>query len=366
MGSHNFINNVSSVFFIVALLLILTMFFPMQSFAAIGGVCSNCHTMHNSQNGAGAGSGSGPNKYLMLGLSGYSDPCVGCHSSSVANETKKNLNGSIVPIVLNTVAPSAPVANNMLAGGNFYWVSKDSVSWDKYGHNVYGIVGTDRNLVEAPGTLDGCGAGECHTTLSSATNSRNKPGCQGCHFRVMHHVIDSSPVNSNTGYRFLWGHTFSGGNYTAWVEGVEDSDWEATKSSADHNFYKGTSTAYLAGANGLANSKSISAFCSGCHGVFHNENGGPTSPWTRHPIDIALPTTGEYNSYDPTTSYSTEAPVSWQNPTAPVRSEARVMCMSCHRPHGSDQPDMLRWDYNTMVAGGGGSGGCFSCHTTKD
>ena len=44
-----------------------------------------------------------------------------------------------------------------------------------------------------------------------------------------------------------------------------------------------------------------------------------------------------------------------------------VMCLSCHRPHGSRYADLLRWDYSAMDAGGGGSDvGCFYCHTTKN
>ena len=43
-----------------------------------------------------------------------------------------------------------------------------------------------------------------------------------------------------------------------------------------------------------------------------------------------------------------------------------VTCLSCHAAHATDYPDMLKWDYDAMVAGGSGSGGCFTCHTTKD
>ena len=92
---------------------------------------------------------------------------------------------------------------------------------------------------------------------------------------------------------------------------------------------------------------------------------GSSSPWIRHPTDIALPSTGEYGGYDPVNNYSVEAPVAWLDPANPTRAGAVVMCLSCHRAHGSPYPDMLRWDYNAMVAGGGGSGGCFTCHTQK-
>ncbi len=87
----------------------------------------------------------------------------------------------------------------------------------------------------------------------------------------------------------------------------------------------------------------------------------------RHPSDITLPETGEYSGYDPTTSYSAEAPVAWADPTAPTRAGAIIMCLSCHNRPGSDQPDMLRWAYSGMIAdGGANSSGCFTCHTTKD
>ena len=46
-----------------------------------------------------------------------------------------------------------------------------------------------------------------------------------------------------------------------------------------------------------------------------------------------------------------------------------VMCLSCHRPHGSGYDDMLRFDYTRMLAGAVGDWagkGCFHCHTSKD
>jgi predicted CXXCH cytochrome family protein len=130
--------------------------------------------------------------------------------------------------------------------------------------------------------------------------------------------------------------------------------------------------AYNSDGTGLRTRKSISAFCAGCHTLFHNtvdinSGGSYTSPWLRHPSDIALPNVGEYASYDPVNSYSAEAPVAWTNPEdTSNRATAVVMCLSCHRVHGSDQPDLLRWDYSTMEPGSGLTNGCFTCHSTKN
>jgi predicted CXXCH cytochrome family protein len=183
-------------------------------------------------------------------------------------------------------------------------------------------------------------------------------------------------------YRFLKGHGANIGsslpesrkditNYPDYVQGVEDSDWEKTTTNVDHNYYKGTTAVYSSDGNALTNQQTMTSFCSGCHGDFHgprsgDDGMGSETPWIRHPTDIALPTTGEYSSYDPSTDYSTEAPVAWVNPSTPDRTDAIVMCLSCHKPHGSDQSDMLRWDYEDMIVGSSNTGGCFTCHSDKN
>ena len=94
-----------------------------------------------------------------------------------------------------------------------------------------------------------------------------------------------------------------------------------------------------------------------------------SSPFQRHPSDIVLPLGGEYGSY---TNYSVEAPVA-RTMVPDVPSDGvtpgtdAVMCLSCHGAHATNYPDILRWDYTGMVAGGGSNtSGCFVCHTTKD
>ncbi|RKY69312.1 MAG: hypothetical protein DRP97_05425, partial [Candidatus Latescibacterota bacterium] len=76
-------------------------------------------------------------------------------------------------------------------------------------------------------------------------------------------------------------------------------------------------------------------------------------------------------------SYNPIAPVGRQNidsissPSSTVTvgsSGVMVMCLSCHRAHGSPYPDMLRWNYlNTCEAGQSNANcGCFICHTSKN
>jgi predicted CXXCH cytochrome family protein len=355
--------------------------------------------MHNSQDGApmavtggaweaggflnGAASAT-PNDQLLVA------DCIGCHSSA-SGQTVMTIGSSDIPIVYNYVAPVDP-----LAGGNFHWVAQGD---DTKGHNVYGISAEDQLIPQSKGAPGHDGifcADSCHYSLADPPapgiimnrGNWNRGGCRGCHVFTYHHT-------DNGVYRFLKGHGASGlpadidtganyrGNIATWtdyVQGVEDGDWEQTKSSTDHNWYLGTTVQYTNDGStnpdgGLRTQHTITAFCSGCHWGFHgpissDANGvygmGPMGgPWIRHPVDIAYPSVGEYGAYDPVNSYSVEAPVAWTNTTAPGSGPV-VMCISCHRAHGSDQPDNLRWDYGTMIAGGGGSGGCFTCHSKKD
>jgi predicted CXXCH cytochrome family protein len=385
------------------LVLALVALLPLSASAKVTGECANCHTMHNSQDGAPVAlSGATWEASGVLNGTADSDPnghllvtdCVGCHSSA-SSQTIVSAGSSDVPIVYNHVQPTDP-----LAGGNFYWVAQGD---DTKGHNVYGISGQDSNISVAEGApgQDGIscgGAGSCHSTLAAPPNpgagpgssgNWNRGGCQGCHVFTYHHV-------DNAAYRFLKGH--GGGSlpadldatnrrnisvYTDYVQGVEDSDWEQTASTTDHNWYKGSTTVYASDGYGLTVQQTITSFCSGCHYGFHGPTGidpitpslgmGPMGgPWVRHPVDIALPTTGEFATYanNPKTNYSVETPIGWE--TLPTDSSGTgaagpvVMCLSCHRPHGSDQPDLMRFDYSTMLAGEGGSGGCFNCHTAEN
>lgn len=346
-----------SVLLIFCTILLLTCMNSLL-FAMVKGECSNCHTMHNSQNGSEITSG-GPHERLTV------DNCVGCHSNTTS-DTILSLGSSDIPIVYNSVEPLNP-----LAGGNFYWQVNGSDH--TLGHNVNGIAAEDSTLIYVPGrqiggddTLSITDCYNCHRVgfppgypgiPFTIARTGNVLICEDCHTQVRHHADDSATIVDGTGgwYRFLYG-----------VSGIEDPDWQRTANENDHNEYQGETSAF----NG-----SISDAGCGCHGDFHalkNPSGvGTASPWLRHPVDVALPSDGEYTSY---TTYDPVVPVSrpdlsgYSGPSPTVTPGTdQVMCLSCHRSHGTDQPDMLRWEYDTMIANGGSnSSGCFICHSTKD
>jgi len=175
------------------------------------------------------------------------------------------------------------------------------------------------------------------------------------------------------------------------IKGVESANWEYTTTASNHNQYHGENRT----SNAYSDTSTISHLCCECHGVFHTAAGATfASPWIRHPTDFDLSdATGTeyqyYNGGDGTTNdYSPIAPVAadmssldastasgtmvvsniFSAPGALTGKDiAIVTCISCHRAHGSEYNDLLRWDYDNIQAGGGQSNtGCFICHTTKD
>ena len=333
----------------------MTCMLPNTAMARVSGICSDCHTMHNSQNGVMDYTKGGTQltqNYSVL-LKG---DCIGCH-------TGDNVSGGNIPFVMAKNAPTyAPGegSNNTLAGGNFWWVATAGTAVDSKGHNVANLAAVDG----APGigkTPPG--------SLAAWTTQLTCAGTNGCHgdrtvadqFSSIaggHHgndsIIDgSTPVKS---FRFLKG-----------VLGSEDDDWEF-EAAVDHNWYKGA-----ARTNDTENvTSTISSLCGQCHDKFHNganevDGGSWGGPWVRHPTDFDFSGIGgEYAAFDEGANYAT-VPVGHVTP-ATGQTDKIVLCISCHRAHGSPNADLLRWSYSTMDAHNGTTGnvGCFACHTTKD
>jgi hypothetical protein len=376
MNSMRLIRTVTlTVLIMIFTLTLIIINSPSPLFAEVSKKCADCHTMHNNQDGqpiVGAGAQS-----FLLNTAGNTS-CWGCHAGGTAN--------NIDPV---TGAPQIRHTNSTdLAGGNFAYITGDKSgatgNTKTRGHNVIDTGVTDDNFSSGaypPGdefsqSVDG---------LNNATfTCAGKLGCHGDRTAEnedeaiygSHHAKDSvlkfGSINeasqgssSGTSYRFLSG-----------VKGGEDSDWEASVSVSDHNEYKGA-TSGTESTKTSPGGNTISGLCAECHGNFHGDvaDTGGSSPWGRHPTDISLPdTSAEYANY---TTYNVQVPVARTtipnvagNTVDPAdTTDDIVMCLSCHRAHASAYPDMLRWNYEDMVAGASGEAagtGCFVCHSSKD
>jgi predicted CXXCH cytochrome family protein len=239
------------------------------------------------------------------------------------------------------------------------------------------------------GTTDGRGNAIADASWSNQLTCAGKFGCHGNHLNSGNDAGIHGSHHSNPGTdSLITTQTTLGASYRFcdYIEGKEDATWNWNESNAVHNEYAGSR--YNDTATG-PDTYTISFFCAECHGVYHTSAtiGGTTTPWLRHPTDIVLGRAAgtEYSGYNDqapgANTYNIQAPVArplldGTSPKAAViptdfttSSGAIVMCLSCHRAHGSPQPDILRWDYTTMSAGGypgGNNTGCFVCHTTKD
>ena len=355
--------------------------FSGTAIAVITGQCSNCHTMHNSQNGVteveiySDGSLNQTDNTAQSQLLKAS--CIACHTGASSETGATNSHGA--PIVLHTSASlkdgNNQGGNHTLAGGDFYWVADKLGATDSKGHNVVGINGVDKAIDQTPPGWDAdatpgiLGDGKiAESGWNSQLTCAGTYGCHGDHSEADPDAAISGAHHSNTGgtstqasnpstigdsYRFLGG-----------INGLEDSEWNFSETDSQHNEYYGAVNA------DYTDKRTISYSCAQCHGNFHKDDGtGTSSPWIRHPTDIVLPGDGEYSAY---TTYSVEAPVA--RPTVYEQGSSTVTpgtdivtCLSCHRAHGSPEPDLLRWAYSEMQAGEvSNDTGCFTCHTTKN
>ncbi len=346
------------------------------SSGAITGTCANCHTMHNSQGGVTMNGKSTPNIMLLRST------CMGCHAMGGA-EKVATLGSSKVPQVYHIDA------SGDLAGGNFAYITGDKGTGasDAKGHNVIELNNPDSSFTTYPPghrhepvdfmeKFNCAGTGGCHGRRIP-TGPSGIEAMKGAHHRNVDGKCDvASDVYDS--YRFLYG-----------VKGLENTGtnrWQ-NASDTDHNEYFGSTLPRTSGCTSVCHpgapgwnpvrpdSHTISHFCGSCHYSFYIRESvytyvpgvGTVKPLLRHPSDVILPNTGEYVNY---TTYDTSVPVA--RTTVPNSASSTVtpgtdvvMCLSCHGAHATDYPDILKWDYDAIIAGGGGSGGCFKCHAGK-
>ena len=304
--------------------------------------------------------------------------CINCHSSSGSSTTyilEGSMGESVTVPVVNYTGPSLADDAPILAGGNFFWVQTE----DSKGHNIFSSNPED-DLVDGAPFDGGPGAGcswpsACHRNFD-LVNDEAMPGllgrqaCTKCHMLedfsgpnwdgdgswLSHHRDDSNLIvggeldDGDGFFRFLRGHQSGDGHG---VCGIEDSDWQATASPTDHNEYLGFSGSKVSAGNLSALGHTSTGFCCGCHGNKHISQDPGGENWIRHPSG-AVPLDGLYTEYNPQTPVSRPDLSGYSGPSSMVTPATdMVMCLSCHRAHGSPYPKMLRWE--TV-------GGCDDCH----
>ena len=356
--------------FPISLALVLSL--PLLCEAMVKGLCSNCHTMHNSQQGSPVAFTLDSAGQQVLRTEAFGKllktDCIGCHSDA-GPETIITIGETRIPIVFNMNEPTYPPDGSQtssLAGGNFHWLGQGN----QYGHNIHGIAGQDSRFSFAPGGVPRSGeCTTCHGSLSTPESA-----CNGCHV-PLHHADGASDVagREEGWYRFLGAVMLRDGGPVAPAEGVvgiEDPNWEQNPFSNRHNTYQGKTGPYL----GYLQSGSISQKCTGCHGLFHTETIA-NSTWIRHPVDVTVPDSGEFTEF---ADYNPMVPVARQNVSSTDanfssinRGSDLISCISCHRPHGSPYPSMLRWGYRSWPGIDSHTGqpavnGCAVCHTVKN
>lgn len=299
--------------FVVLLAVMALVLVNGVSSAAITGTCGTCHTMHNSQDGANvtyddAGAlTSTPRAYLLIGS------CVYCHVDGAAK---------------TTAAGGWDVANS---AANFPSGFFDGTSANN--HSTVETVGAAVSVDDA--FYSSSTPGDDGTAPADGSDQLTCAGSTGCHMRTpgtYHHAASSD-------FRFISG-----------VAGLEaDLSAADMESAANHNVYDGSATG-------------LNDFCATCHGTFHGTANTGSGPFVRHPTDNAV--TGDWAT--PVVSYTNNpwgfsSTAGMTTTAAYDTTNAVVMCVSCHRAHGSANSDNLRFVYANQLAGTAGTG-CQGCH----
>ena len=283
-------------------------------------VCSSCHTIHNSEDGAEKDT-SGPYPSLLL-MGNKTDLCLSCHDGT----------DSLAPDVWDITSPAAYPET---PGGDFYRAITGNTG---LGHNPYlDIVGNESANIDEDDvaaielTPPGWGG--------AALTTWNCVSCHDAHGTV---------AGSATVYAYRYLLTTVNGVSVDTAIGSVNAD-KATLGTAEaddnKNIYKNGTTKW-------------GTWCQACHTDFHPGAGATNM----HPTAGAM--TNVLSSYGSDYSYLyplVATDETWVPGTAStgVDGDEEVFCLSCHKAHAAANDDILRWDVNGAA---GANTNCNKCH----
>lgn len=356
-----------------------------------GLVCYDCHTIHNSEDGApiitGTTGNPGPYARLLIQPT-VTDICLQCHLYP-ANTAFK------APAVMS--ANGNMPSNYAVPGGDFHWSFIDP----KKGHNPGKsrgvqsmIMPSDPVLTVSPGggfSANDWDCASCHDphnrfgeNVAAWRQLRRKVnGIVHTGSETVAKGVESYGGNEGTtspGYEPILsnsrGDIRGGPNETSYVNTRRDGNpLEGAKlypflpeSDTNKNVYRG----------------GFSSFCAACHGDFHGGGGenrsadnGRTragSAWIKHPTNVtmdqstgskygidtyrAVVTNSQGNNPNPAgydwkyplakgdSDFSARTNVASDPDPATLAATDRIMCLTCHKAHASKYENMTRWDTN--------------------
>ncbi len=262
-------------------------------------ICSDCHTMHYSEEGdkpvrAEAG---GPFSNLLL-ASTTNSLCLTCHDG-----TDPNAPDVVYPVNYTSNPAGGYFANSGGTGSN-----------------------KSHNLGMASGEIPP--GGSDLMTLN----------CASCH----------NP-HGNSSYRNLSLNPAGNGNTDVTITAFQVRKADGPSGNSPADVYTPSNITYR---------KGMSEWCKDCHSDFHGaaKTGSP-EPWFRHPQDLTINgrNYADYNHWSGI--ISDRVPAQSPNDTTVPSPDDEVFCLSCHKAHGSaNKYSLIFADGNKMLST------CQQCH----
>jgi hypothetical protein len=373
-----------------------------------GGVaaCEGCHVMHNATNGVAQSVATGVrsntvNSYLLQG-SDQSSTCLVCHNGVGTTAATRQF------VASQGTATTAP--GNYTPGGDFGWIGTGS---NRRGHNVVAadfpslsLQAEPAAMLTAPGGSFTSGGGKAAFACSNCHDPHGRYRLQGDPTAPdvkspltggtlpitgsgSNGVTGTATISNAVGvYRILGGAGYSPASNPSFPF-PNDPPFAVAPVNYNHD--------EAAGEYRVAYGQGMSEWCQNCHTNIHLDGYVLGAPGLRHPAGngaklqptqanvynnyvssgVAVSGGARYTSLVPFESSSKNIsdgstdPLNVPavnrenvNPTTnstgvfvATQNKSNVMCLSCHRAHGSAFDSITRWDNNknhTFITDGSG------------